>query len=133
MECECRGLLEHEILLLRCVQGGIGKECVEKYFAVCTVCVAAMTLAKTGERLSEFQAETGTDPAVCIQFACSRPGPPRPLDLRQNTLYSKEFLILWHVSTKACVGNPASLCQAMELFAEDFNAQGLAHAASPRW
>eukprot|EP00746_Dinoflagellata_sp_MGD_P158965 gnl/MRDRNA2_/MRDRNA2_86603_c2_seq1.p1 gnl/MRDRNA2_/MRDRNA2_86603_c2~~gnl/MRDRNA2_/MRDRNA2_86603_c2_seq1.p1 ORF type:complete len:128 (+),score=22.02 gnl/MRDRNA2_/MRDRNA2_86603_c2_seq1:207-590(+) len=120
MECECRGLLEHEIVILQRVQGGMGKESVRKYFAVGAVCVAAMKLAKTSEiTLPEFEAETSTDLAVCIQFVCVSPGSPRPLELRQNTWYSKEFLILWHVSTKACIGNPASVCQAVVRLGED--------------
>lgn len=128
MECEQGGFLEHQIALLSEL-GDIPKNCFDKaHLTAATERVAAMLVAGTNEmklpdqRIAiDLQARNNSFHSHSLPLPPSLPpklwSAPNAIDPHGS--YSKELRLLMHVSVAAHMGDPASVCQAVENFGEE--------------
>eukprot|EP00747_Dinoflagellata_sp_TGD_P095470 gnl/TRDRNA2_/TRDRNA2_166478_c2_seq3.p1 gnl/TRDRNA2_/TRDRNA2_166478_c2~~gnl/TRDRNA2_/TRDRNA2_166478_c2_seq3.p1 ORF type:complete len:445 (-),score=59.94 gnl/TRDRNA2_/TRDRNA2_166478_c2_seq3:34-1368(-) len=120
MECEQRGLLEHEVAVLQALERAARAE-EEFAFAESTRRVAAMRLSKMSDkRLPLIRHEPGDAHLPDEQVMAPRLDAwRRQSEFSAHAPYAKELNLLQHVLSVAKPGDPASVCKAIEDFGEE--------------
>jgi len=128
MECEQRGLLEHEIAVLKGLADLESSYGTKMIFDALTKHVAAMRLATTNDVTPSYSVagedDSGTAELTGSWCMCRMCMPSSSFGPGQNTitetvLYAKELCLASHVLVTAHAGDPASLCEVVENFGED--------------